>query len=246
MRIGILVTGRVHEDLAPRHGDYAAMFEDLIGAAAPDFTFRTWYVVEGEMPEDVDACDGWLITGSKHGVYDDLPWIAPLRDFLARARAAGRPIVGICFGHQILAEALGGAAAKSERGWGVGLRRYRVLRRPSWMADAPDEIAVHAMHQDQATAVPDDAVVLAENDHTPYAMLAYGDPERPDAISIQPHPEFSEPYARDLLEMRSGVSYPRETAEKALASLGGPGDNERVARWFVAYFRRAAAAERAA
>ena len=246
MQIGILVTGRVHEDLVPRHGDYAEMFERLIGAAAPDFAFRAWYVLDGELPGSVEDCDGWLITGSKHGVYDGLPWIPRLRDFLAQARAAGRPIVGICFGHQILAEALGGAAAKSERGWGVGLRRYRVVRRPGWMADAPDEIAIHAMHQDQVTAIPGDATVLAANDHAPYAMLAYGDPERPDAISLQPHPEFSEPYARDLLEVRAGVSFPHETAEAGIASLGAPADNERFARWAVAYLRGAAADSRAA
>lgn len=246
MRIGILVTGRVHEELEQRHGDYAAMFEALLGRVAPDFTFRAWYPVEGELPESVEACDGWLVTGSKHGVYDDLPWIAPLRQFLARARAAGRPIVGVCFGHQILAEALGGAAAKSERGWGVGLRRYRVLRRPSWMADAPDELAIHALHQDQVTEIPGDATVLAESDHCPFAMLAYGDPELPDAISIQPHPEFAEDYLRELVRMRSGVAIPPETAEAALASLGAPTDAERVAHWCVAYFRRAATAAPAA
>ena len=246
MRIGILVTGRVHEGLEPRHGDYATMFEALLGAAAPEFTFRAWYPVGGELPESVEACDAWLVTGSKHGVYDDLPWIPRLRAFLARARAVGRPIVGICFGHQILAEALGGAAAKSDRGWGVGLRRYRVLKRPSWMADAPDEIAIHAMHQDQVTAVPADAAVLAESDHCPFAMLAYGDPELPDAISLQPHPEFSEDYTRALVRMRSGISFPPETAEAALAGLGAANDAEAVARWCVAYLRRVAGAERAA
>ena len=246
MRVGILVTGRVHVDLEPRHGDYAAMFEALIRTAAPDFAFRAWYVLDGELPESVDACDAWLVTGSKHGVYDDLPWIPRLREFLARARAVGRPIVGICFGHQILAEALGGSAAKSDRGWGVGLRRYRVLKRPSWMADAPEEIAMHALHQDQVTAVPEDATVLAESDHCPFAMLAYGDPEQPDAISIQPHPEFSEDYTRELVRMRTGESYPLDTAEAALATLGEATDSEAVARWCVAYLRRAAATEHAA
>lgn len=246
MQIGVLVTGRVHEDLVPRHGDYPAMFESLIGGAAPDFTFRTWQALDGALPEGVEDCEGWLITGSKHGVYDDLPWIPRLRAFLARARAAGRPIVGICFGHQILAQALGGDAAKSERGWGVGLRRYRVVGRPGWMADAPDEIAIHAMHQDQVTAIPEDATVLARNDHAPYAMLAYGDPERPDAISLQPHPEFSEAYARDLLKVRSGISFPEETAEAGIATLGAPTDSDRFARWAAAYLRAAAARRRAA
>ena len=246
MRVGILVTGRVHEDLEPHYGDYAAMFEGLIGSVAPDFTFRAWYVLDDELPESVEACDAWFVTGSKHGVYDGLPWISRLREFLARARAAGRPVVGICFGHQLLAEALGGAAAKSDRGWGVGLQRYKVLKRPSWMADAPDEIAVHAMHQDQVTVVPEDATVLATSDYCPFAMLAYGDPEMPDAISIQPHPEFGVDYARELLKVRSGISFPAETAEAAIAGLGDTTDAELVARWCVAYLRRVATAEHAA
>lgn len=246
MRIGILVTGHVHEDLVPRHGSYPAMFEALIGAAAPELSFRAYDVTEGEWPDGVDACDGWLVTGSKHGVYDDLPWIAPLRAFLARAREARQPIVGICFGHQILAEALGGAAAKSERGWGVGRRCYRIVARPSWMADAPDEIAIHAMHQDQVTAIPPDATLLATSEHCPFAMLAYGDPESPDAISIQPHPEFAEPYARELVQIRSGISFPPETAEAAMATFGRQTHAAEFARWCVAYLRRALAARKAA
>lgn len=246
MRIGILEAGRVPEDLVGKHGTYPAIFEDLIRSVAPDFEFASYAVLDGTFPESVEDCDAWLVTGSKHGVYDGLPWMEPLRGFLARARASARPVVGICFGHQILAEALGGAAAKSEQGWGLGLRQYDVQYRPGWMADAPDRIAIHAMHQDQVTGIPDDATVLAGNDHCPFAMLAYGDPELPDAVSIQPHPEFTLDYTRDLIVTRTGTSFPAEAAEEARLTLGPETNSQDFARWCVAYLRRFGDARRAA
>lgn len=246
MRIGILETGKVNDDLIAKHGTYPAMFERWLAAAMPEATFESWLVCDGAMPGNVEAADAWLVTGSKHGVYDDLPWIPPLKAFLIGAREAGRPVVGICFGHQVLAEAWGGKAIKSDNGWGVGLRRYAVTERPGWMADAGDEIAIHAMHQDQVVEIPADATVLAASDHCPFAMLAYGDPEHPDAISIQPHPEFDEPYARDLVDIRRGLSFDDATADDALTSYGAPTDAGAVARWAAAYLRRRAAGERAA
>ena len=246
MRIGILETGKVPEELVPRHGTYPTIFADLLRRAAPEFAFADWPIVDNVFPEGPEVCDAWLITGSKHGVYDDLPWIPPLRRFLAEARAASRPIVGICFGHQILAEALGGAAAKSPKGWGLGLRHYDITHRPGWMADAPQRIAVLAMHQDQVMEIPDDATVLGSNDHCPYAMLAYGDPEAPDAISIQPHPEFTTAYTRDLIDRRKGETYEPAFADDALATLGPEPHSDDFARWCAAYLRQAAARRQAA
>ena len=134
MLIGILETGRVNETLIPHYGEYVPMFEAWLRPADPGLSYRAYATEDGEIPVSPTECDAWLITGSKHGVYDDLPWIEPLKTFLRGARAAGQPIVGVCFGHQILAEALGGQAVKSEKGWGAGVHDYEVVRRPGWMA----------------------------------------------------------------------------------------------------------------
>ena len=246
MLIGILQTGDVPEALVQRHGEYAPMFEAWLSPAGPGLAFSAYAAHDGEIPASPVECDAWLITGSKHGVYDDLPWIEPLKEFLRAARAAGRPIVGVCFGHQLLAETLGGRAAKSAKGWGAGVHDYQVVRRPGWMNGGPDRFAIHAMHQDQVTAIPEDATVLAASPFCRFAMLAYGDPEAPDAISIQPHPEFDEDYARALVEMRTGVAIPAACGAAALASFGRAVNQQDFARWCVDYLRAAAARRNAA
>ena len=122
MRLGILQTGKVNEALVGRFGEYPDMFARLYRAADPTVEPRSYAVVDGQLPGTPAECDAWLITGSRHGVYDGLPWIEPLKAFLRRARADGVPIIGVCFGHQIMAEAFGGRAEKSSKGWGVGVQ----------------------------------------------------------------------------------------------------------------------------
>jgi GMP synthase-like glutamine amidotransferase len=240
MKIGILETGEVHPDLRDRHGDYPAMFERLLGAADPTLEFATVRVVAGEMPASPGEADAWLVTGSRHGVYDDLPWIEPLKAFLRACVAARVPVVGICFGHQILAEALGGRVVKSDRGWGLGVQDYEVVSRPDWMADLPDRFAVRALHQDQVVALPPGATVLARSPHCDFAALAYGDPDAPDAVSLQPHPEFGPEFMDELLALRAGTAFPAEDAAAARASLAHPADSAAWARLIVDYLHRAA------
>lgn len=246
MRIGILETGEVADALRERHGDYPAMFASLLGAVDPELEFATVSVVNGEMPVSPTQADAWLITGSRHGVYDDLPWIAPLKAFLRDCVARRAPVVGICFGHQILAEALGGTVVKSDKGWGLGVQDYDVTRRPAWMADLPDRFSVRAVHQDQVVALPADATVLAKSAHCEYAALAYGDAERPYAISLQPHPEFGVDFLDELLTVRAGVAFPVETAEAARAGLDRPVHSDVWARLIVDFLRLAADARAAA
>ena len=246
MRIGILETGEVAEDLRARHGDYPAMFRGLLSQADPTLDFLTVRVVAGEMPARPQDADGWLLTGSRHGVYDGLPWIEPLEAFLRDCVAARVPVVGICFGHQLLAEALGGRAVKSDRGWALGVQDYEIVARPSWLTHVPDRFAVRALHQDQVVALPDDATVLARSPQCAVAAVAYGDPEDPDAVSLQPHPEFGAEFMDALLALRAGTAFPTEAADAARATLARPVDSDAWARLIVDYLHRAAQTRAAA
>lgn len=246
MKIGILETGEVADDIRARYGDYPAMFARLFREVEPGLDFVTVSVVRGEMPGAPGEADGWVVTGSRHGVYDGLPWIEPLKAFLRDCLSARVPVVGVCFGHQILAEALGGRVEKSGKGWGVGVQDYELAAKPSWMADAPERFAVGAMHQDQIVAVPEGATVLARSPFCEVAALAYGDPERPDAISLQPHPEFSPDFLDELIAMRAGTVIPAATAEAARASLARATASLDWARWILRYLHRAREAREAA
>ena len=242
MKVGILETGEVHQDLLEKHGDYPRMFAEMLGAVDPTLEFLTVRVVAGEALPDPRDADAWLITGSRHGVYDDLPWIGPLKDFVRASRAARVPMVGICFGHQILAEALGGRAVKSDKGWGLGVQSYEIVTKPSWMADMPDRFAVRALHQDQIVALPEDATVLARSPHCEYAAVAYGDPEAPDAITLQPHPEYGSEFFDALLTLRAGTVIPMDVADAARATLAVPVHSPDWARLIVDYLHLVAAA----
>ena len=218
MKLAILETGRPPGDLVRRFGNYPAMLERLLGR---EYEFETYDVPAGELP-DGGAHDAVLITGSPAGVYDPLPWIPGLMDFIRSA--ADRKMVGICFGHQAMAEALGGRVEKSEKGWGIGLQRYGIDRIEPWM-DGADSIAVPASHQDQVVVQPPNTEVIASSDFTPFAGLAWTD--RP-AISVQFHPEFEPAYAKALIEARRDKM---PDADGAIASLDQHNDNARIAGW---------------
>ena len=218
MRIAILETGRPPAELIPRFGRYPAMIELLIGVDA------TSYDVEaGELPANPGAHDAYLITGSPAGVYDDLPWIKKLEAFLGIAKGRAK-LVGICFGHQIMAQAFGGHVEKSAKGWGVGLHNYPVVRHEPWMDDATI-VAAPASHQDQVVLQPPRTEVIASSVFTPYAALAWIDQP---AISFQFHPEFTPDYAEALIEARRDRL---PDAERAIASLSRPNDTERIGGW---------------
>jgi GMP synthase-like glutamine amidotransferase len=218
MKVAILETGRPPGKLADEFGDYPQMFADLLG---PGFEIESFDVQAGELPQAL-APHAYLITGSPAGVYEPLPWIEPLMDFIRSADKA--KMVGICFGHQVMAEALGGHVEKSEKGWGAGLHRYTVVRSEPWI-DSAGTIAVPASHQDQVVIQPPNTEVVAASDFTPFAALAWTD--RP-AISFQFHPEFSAEFARALIEQRYDVV---PDPDRAIASLNAPNDNAVVGRW---------------
>lgn len=247
MKIGVIQTGNVRDGLAAQFGEYPAMFDALLNGGGAGFRIEAYPVVNGAALPDPTAADAWAITGSRHGVYDDLPWIEETKAFLRAARAAQRPIVGVCFGHQILAEAFGGSAIKHPGGWRLGVETYRIVNRPGWLTDAPEALTLHSLHQDQVVAIPADAQVWATSPGCVYAGVSYGDPDAPDAVSIQSHPEYEIPFARALYgHLLAQGRLPADLGQAALGSVGRPVDNARVGRWFADYLRGKAAGRAAA
>jgi GMP synthase (glutamine-hydrolysing) len=242
MKIGILQTGGVRAALAETYGEYPAMFERLLDGAGDGFAYSAHPVMDGAPIPDPHDADAWLVTGSAHGVYEDLPWIAPLKAMLRAARAAGVPIIGICFGHQLLAEAFGGRAEKFAGGWHVGLHDFDLDGSAPWR-DAGDRIVLQSLHQDQVVALPPDATVWARAPGCRYAGVSYGDPANPDAISLQPHPEMTPTFWQDLVRHLDAMGrFPGDVGREALAQASGSSpENARAATWLVRYLRMKAA-----
>ena len=214
MKIGILICGHIPEELSDRYGDYDRSFAKLLG---PDqFEYQSWAVVDNEFPENHDDVDGWLISGSKHGVYEDHSWIPPLEELIRDAYKNSIPIIGVCFGHQILAQALGGTVEKFSGGWSIGRVEYAIVGETS-------SASVYAYHQDQVITLPKDATCFGSTDFCQYAFLRYGK----KAMSMQPHPEFETEFLEDLLRLR-GNDLPEHIVKAAKDSVGPPMDSKEI------------------
>ncbi|MCP5276102.1 MAG: GMP synthase [Burkholderiales bacterium] len=230
MKIGILQCDHVREELQSEFGDYPQMITALFANVAPDYQFRLYDVQAFEYPQHLDECDAYISTGSRHSVYDDLPWIARLEDFIRELDQARKKYFGICFGHQLMIQALGGEVRKSDRGWGIGVTSNHVEHIKPWMEPIKAELNLIASHQDQVISLPQDVEidVLAGSTFCPCYMLAYGD----HFLSVQGHPEFCKDYSSALMDIRRNI-IPAERIEQGKASLTTGLDDQLFARWIV-------------
>lgn len=199
IRIGILETGRPPETLAAEVGDYPGMVARWL--APLDAEFASYPVLDGVLPQSVELADLWVITGSRYAVYETHGWLAPLRDFIRASRLAGSKMIGICFGHEIIAQALGGEVEKSARGWELGVHHYAPLDWPARLGQVPAEIVIQAYHRDQVTTLAPGSRQVARSESCENAVLWYPG----FAMTFQGHPEFSKAYVGALFNLRRGT-----------------------------------------
>jgi GMP synthase-like glutamine amidotransferase len=235
MKLTIIQTGETPLPLRPQFGAYPPMFRRMFDAAGISFGYETVAVFDGAPFPDPASLEGVIVTGSVAGVYDDhLDWMEPLRAFIRAAYAERTPMLGVCFGHQVMADALGGEVRKSEKGWGLGRHVYDVKSRPAFLATDASALAIACSHQDQVITPPAEADVFLASEFTPNAGLIY---RNGAAISMQPHPEFDDAYTIALAELRRG-KIADEVVDTALASIATPSHSRDMASFVGAFLQR--------
>ncbi|WP_165855108.1 glutamine amidotransferase-related protein [Marinobacter sp. JSM 1782161] len=245
LKIGILATGITPDDLLDQYGSYADMFVSLFSQAGYDFTYETYDVRDDVFPASADTCDAWIITGSKANVYEKTPWMAQLKELILAIYGTGRPMVGICFGHQIIAEAFGADVNKYPGGWGVGLHSYALNRAVPGLDPNARRFQLSAMHQDQVLSKPDNAEVVAASAFCPFAALQYDD----RILTLQAHPEFNVDFETNLVRSRRADPIPPRAADEALGALGQASartDSVAVAHWMASFLTRQQAVAKSA
>jgi len=238
LKIAILQADAVLEQFQPKHGNYPLMIADLLRRAADRaglaVEMENFAVFEDEYPVDVSDFDGYVISGSRKSVYDDEPWISRLGEFVRLIHTRRIKLVGICFGHQLIAEALGGKTMGADVGWGVGIHDYDI-KQPAWfMAPGTESFSLIVSHQDQVVDLPDGAVLLAGSSFCPNSLYTIED----HILAMQGHPEFSREYSRDLIQWREEILGPEKYAE-GLASLENELSEQQVGDWIIRFLRGA-------
>lgn len=224
MNIGLLECDDVVGRFQHIHGGYREMFAALL----PGHDFSYFEAHRGRLPHGPGDCDAWICTGSKYSVYEQHDWISGLSRFIRAVHRAERPFVGICFGHQMLAHALGGQVEQAMQGWGVGVLKVEILRQEPWMIPPRPAISIQHIHQDQVLRLPADSVVLGRSEHCAVEMFQVGK----SMLGIEGHPEFTPAYGEALIRARR-ERIGEKRAEQALASLRQPTDSSVVAKWIA-------------
>ena len=236
MKIGILLVGRASEDLVDKYGTYAEMLINLINSDEKLFEFKTFNILDGIFPLNHNDCDGWIVTGSPHGVYEEHSWIPIVSQLIKDIYDNKLPIFGVCFGHQLIAQALGGNVEKSKKGWGLGLHTYQINNKTNYMGNLSSEVTLNICHQDQVLSPPNGATVYAKSDFCENAGFYIKD----KVLTMQAHPEFLVDFIKALLTARRDVTIPRQFVDPALIGLKSHPDSvqsnqfaETIRRFFL-------------
>ena len=235
LQICILETDVLRPELVDQYDSYGRMFEQLFARQPIAAEFKVYNVMEGHYPPDSERYDAYLVTGSKADSFGSDAWIQTLKTYLLERYNRGDKLLGVCFGHQLLALLLGGKAERAVQGWGVGIHQYRMENKPTWMSPDLEDLTLLISHQDQVTQLPDNATLLASSEFCPIASYCIGD----QVLCFQGHPEFVHDYSRALLDLRQQhIGEPAYS--KGVDSLQHDHQGHTVAEWmmrFVAHGR---------
>lgn len=233
-KLGILETDVLYSDLIDEYRSYGTLFKHFFDSLNAPFEYRFFHIQQGEFPTPDDDCDAYLITGSKAGVYDDLPWIAPLKKWIQQSFASKRKMIGVCFGHQILAHSLGGFAAKSSKGWGMGVHETDTQSQPAWLLESslPAKFSLIYSHQDQVEQLPPLSTRLARSDFCENA--AFFIDQR--VLAFQGHPEFTPEYSMRLWQRRISI-IGEERYQRVLTTLSQATDAALIGQCIIAFIK---------
>ena len=220
LNVGLLLCDDVDPEYREEYGTYTEMFARALDAERNRLVVNPIRAFEGEALPEPASNDAYVITGSRYGVYEDRPWIADLMAFVRQCWEQEIRMVGICFGHQLIAHALGGETRKADVGWGFGIHSARLSEHPEWMTDRDqihgDMYNLVVIHQDQVVDMPPGFRAIASNDFCPNSMIVADG----RMLGIQGHPEFSKAFCEFRARYRREL-IGEETFQETLRSLEG-------------------------
>ena len=224
MKAALLVCDHIRDELVHIDGEYPDMFAELL----PDIELHPYWVCDNEFPASANDHDLYICTGSKHSVYEDIPWIHQLNDFVNDINASGKKYLGLCFGHQMMGQALGGKVKKAEGGWSVGVHEFELEKPADWTVPLKNNIKLLLMCQDQVSQLPDGSVVHASSKQCPVGIFSCGS----NFLGIQAHPEFSKQYHQALFTGRS-EQIGDDVIAQALGTMDQPVNRKEIVQWMM-------------